>query len=901
VVGSDRHFLIEAVDKHGNRVQHGGDAFVADLTGPVPERVHLIDMDDGTYAGTYMCRWAGDLSFNVYLAGTAVADSPYRFLVRPGPTLAQNCECTLVKMPMSRLVAIAGTACSFTIFAKDKFGNQRDEGGDEFTVKCRGPMSIVQAFITDNKDGTYLVEFMCTQEGEYFIDVKRERIDIMQSPFLLTVDPAPTDAYSCIATGVDTEFGNGLKSSQAGREVIFNIQSMDKYGNRVRKPGDDFQVKIVELSEELRVRAKVVDNGDGTYICSWAGMVRGEYEVTVCLKEDSVQGSPWKVVVRTGDASATKSTAEGTGLGGGFAGIPNSVLVEANDHYGNVVTNGGGNIEGQLISVDGKISLECVVKDEDDGTYTVTYCGTVCLEYFLAIRIGADHIHESPFLIFIDHTDTDPAFCRAEGRHNEGDGLHFCNAGSETGFQLFAYDCYGNRCTVGGDQFFAELKGLKDVAVDILDHQDGHYTCTYTAIWSGEYQLHVSLDSIEIAGSAWTIRSHVGDLDALSCYIHGSGISAGVAGIQMDFHCQAKDKFENNRPEEDDVQVYISGPEKVTILRRYLGDGQYDFYWTGNKTGVYDVDVVCLGKSIGTAPYTVTVGSGEVYAVNCIAFGEGIKKGKAGETCTFSVQSKDMFGNDRTRGGDRYTVSIEGPAPVEARQKDNDNGRYTCSFTTMVKGHYWISIQLDREDISGSPFLAEISPADVDVGTSKAHGMGLLVVGTFKPSSFTIESYDKYGNRLETGGDRWDCNMLGAEMPEVTIHDNNDGSYTCSYMTQSRGTLNVFIGIRGFEMRDCPFEVISDTKIRRKKAEEMRIIREEKGYPSDKRQKQIMDKQRADIDAGKKGVDINADIDEDEVGASFAKGAKAGEATASAAKHPKEGAAMLDMNKADLR
>ena len=37
----------------------------------------------------------------------------------------------------------------------------------------------------------------------------------MQSPFLLTVDPAPTDAYSCIATGVETEFGNGLKTSQA--------------------------------------------------------------------------------------------------------------------------------------------------------------------------------------------------------------------------------------------------------------------------------------------------------------------------------------------------------------------------------------------------------------------------------------------------------------------------------------------------------------------------------------------------------------------------------------------------------------------------------------------------------------------------------------------------------------
>jgi hypothetical protein len=101
------------------------------------------------------------------------------------------------------------------------------------------------------------------------------------------------------------------------------------------------------------VRAKVVDNGDGSYECTWKGMVRGEYEVAVALKDDAIAGSPWKVVVRTGDAAAAKSTAEGSGLGGGFAGVPNSVLVEANDHYGNVVTNGGANVEAQLISVRG--------------------------------------------------------------------------------------------------------------------------------------------------------------------------------------------------------------------------------------------------------------------------------------------------------------------------------------------------------------------------------------------------------------------------------------------------------------------------------------------------------------------------------------------------------------------
>lgn len=40
-VGSDRHFFIEAVDRFGNRVVHGGDNFKAELKGPVPEKVIL--------------------------------------------------------------------------------------------------------------------------------------------------------------------------------------------------------------------------------------------------------------------------------------------------------------------------------------------------------------------------------------------------------------------------------------------------------------------------------------------------------------------------------------------------------------------------------------------------------------------------------------------------------------------------------------------------------------------------------------------------------------------------------------------------------------------------------------------------------------------------------------------
>lgn len=827
-VGTDRHFLIEAVDKFGNRVLHGGDNFTAELLGPVPEQVHIIDMDDGTYAGTFMCRWSGQFQFNVYLNGVKGAGSPHSFYVRPAPTLAQNCECTLIKLPMSRLVGQAGEACSFTIFAKDRYGNQRDEGGDEFTVRCRGPYDVVQAVITDNKDGTYLAEFTCLRDGDYFIDVKLDNMDIMQSPFVLTVDPAKTKAEECVAEGIDSEFGNGLKESQAGREVMFRIQAMDQFGNRVVKPGDDFQVKITEVAEGIRVKAKVLDNGDGTYDVTWCGMLRGEYDIHVALKEDAIKGSPWKVTVKTGKASAQKSTAEGVGLGGSEAGKANSILIETNDHYGNVVTNGGANLTGQLVSVDGKESVGTEVADHEDGTYTLTYRALVSSEYFLAVRIDGEHIHESPFLLFIDHTDTEAQKCIADGRHSKGDGLKGCRAGEETGFQLFAYDTYNNRCTVGGDHFYSELRGVKNIPVDILDHQDGHYTCTYTPIWAGNYALHVLLNGEDIQGSPWAIFADVAEIDPPSCYIHGAGIYSSIAGIEAEFHVQAKDRFENLRPYEDSIEVLVSGPEKVVIHRRYLGDGQYDFFWTGNVTGMYDVDIVCNGQSLGTAPYAVSVTSGPVFPINCIATGEGLSLGKAGVPNIFVIQSRDKFGNNRTVGGDKYNINVSGPAACEAKMRDLENGRYSCSFMTRTMGTYWVSITLDGEEISGSPYFCEIEPAEVDVSSSTASGMGLLAVGTFRESSFTIHSFDKYGNHLNRGGDNWHVTISGSEFPEIAIVDNQDGTYTVTYQTTVRGTLMVWIGIRGREIPDCPFEVLSDIKVRRKVAQERAAERQAK-------------------------------------------------------------------------
>jgi hypothetical protein len=72
-----------------------------------------------------------------------------------------------------------------------------------------------------------------------------------------------------------------------------------------------------------------------------------------------------------------------------------------------------------------------------------------------------------------------------------------------------------------------------------------------------------------------------------------------------------------------------------------------------------------------------------------------------------------------------------------------------------------------------------------------AEGMGILAVQTYKKSTFVIHSYDKYGNHLDKGGDPWEVSIIGAEVPDTKIEDNQDGTYTVSYQTQSKCNLQV--------------------------------------------------------------------------------------------------------------
>lgn len=59
------------------------------------------------------------------------------------------------------------------------------------------------------------------------------------------------------------------------------------------------------------------------------------------------------------------------------------------------------------------------------------------------------------------------------------------------------------------------------------------------------------------------------------------------------------------------------------------------------------------------------------------------------------------------------SVILHGPALIEAKVEDNNNGTYKVTYTPEVKGIYDVFVGINGTQIGKSPFTAIISPGVV--------------------------------------------------------------------------------------------------------------------------------------------------------------------------------------------
>jgi len=274
----------------------------------------------------------------------------------------------------------------FTIYAILPDGTPKRSGGDadlfDVTIEDKNG-DLIPAKIEDNKNGTYKVTYQPKDAGVYHVDVIERNPSnplyydhLKNSPITVVIDQG-TDASQCTAHGPGLEPGN-LDTSEAE----FTIEARDKNGNPMTQGGDNFEVDIQGPTGP--VPCKVVDNGDGTYNVTYAPKDAGAHDIAVTLGDIPIKESTFHVDIKPGAWARNTFIKD------------YSFVVQTRDKRDKDLHEGGQGVSVEIKGPKGAVKTD--LRDNRDGTYTVTYAIRDKGEYKINVTVEGTSVQGSPFV-----------------------------------------------------------------------------------------------------------------------------------------------------------------------------------------------------------------------------------------------------------------------------------------------------------------------------------------------------------------------------------------------------------------------------------------------------------------------------------------------------------------------
>jgi len=138
--------------------------------------------------------------------------------------------------------------------------------------------------------------------------------------------PHDTAAVECRVTG------RGLYEAAVRHTAEFYIEARDATGTRKTCGGDAF---FVAIRGTTRVRARIIDNQDGTYKVDWRPPQSGTYSIAVSYFGNTLPGSPFTLTASTPLPYAPNCSVKGSALANAIARSTQSFQVSFKDKLGN--------------------------------------------------------------------------------------------------------------------------------------------------------------------------------------------------------------------------------------------------------------------------------------------------------------------------------------------------------------------------------------------------------------------------------------------------------------------------------------------------------------------------------------------------------------------------------------
>uniref|UniRef100_A0A3P8U777 Filamin C n=1 Tax=Amphiprion percula TaxID=161767 RepID=A0A3P8U777_AMPPE len=679
------HFIVDARAHY----KVGGNHVSAAISNPSGANMnaYIIDKEDGTYLVQYTPYEDGLHLIEVLFDEVSVPNSPFKVSVIEG------CDPTRVQAYGPGLdEGLVNKSNRFTV-------ETRGAGTGGLGLAIEGP-SEAKMSCKDNKDGSCSVEYIPFTPGEYDVNITFGGRPILMSPFRVPVrelvDPSKV---KCSGPGL----GSGVR---AHVPQTFTVDS-SKAGVA------SLEVQLygpTGVAEPI----SITNNGDGTHTVNYTLTNEGPYTVCVKYADQEVPRSPFKIkTLPAHDASKVRASGPGLNASGVPASLPVEFTIDARDA-------GEGLLTVQILDPEGK-PKKANIRDNCDGTYTVSYVPDMAGRYTITIKYGGDEIPYSPYRIHALPTG-DASKCLVTG---SGIGPTI-QIGEETVITVDAKAAGKGKVTCK-----VSTPDGAELDVDVVENADGTFDIYYTAPEPGKYVITIRFGGENIPNSPFhVVVSHwMGWFGSLGW------ISFGWVGLEC---LSPVDGLEPMlRPFSLVIPFTVQKGEITGEVRMPSGrtghphiidnkDGTVTVKYSPTERGLHEMDIKYDGNHIPGSPlqfYVDAINSGHV-----TAYGPGLSHGTMNRPATFTIVTKDA-------GEGGLSLAVEGPSKAEINCKDNKDGTCMVSYLPTAPGDYNIIVKFDDKHIPGSPFTAKIT-GDDSMRTSQ------LNVGTATDVSLKITETD---------------------------------------------------------------------------------------------------------------------------------------------------------------
>ena len=181
-----------------------------------------------------------------------------------------------------------------SIIAKDQHGRARESGGDDVSVDIKSPSvrdGIERVNVTDNNDGTYRASYTPRVPGIHRVFVKINGAHIQGSPFSWSVKSDRSARMSTLQ--MEDKSDGVVYNTLVNQPRDFTIITRDNNGEQSVEEGDEISVQIKDPNTRTLEVIPVQDRGDGRYTFNYRPNSTGNYQMTVKVNGNDIQGSPF--------------------------------------------------------------------------------------------------------------------------------------------------------------------------------------------------------------------------------------------------------------------------------------------------------------------------------------------------------------------------------------------------------------------------------------------------------------------------------------------------------------------------------------------------------------------------------------------------------------------------------